>query len=117
GIGGIVAARLCAAGHDVSAVTHNERIADAIETHGLVATYDDKIHTVRFPVYAQLRPTANLVPFDLCILATPPNAAVEAVREILPYLSDKAPVLCLPNGLVEARLSEVFGPERFIGGI
>ena len=117
GVGGIVAARLHAAGHDVSAVTHNPEIADAIERHGLVASYDDGIYTAKFPAYTKLEPQGNMIGFDLCVLATPPDAAVEAVEDILPFLSEKAPVLCLPNGLVEARLSEIFGPQRFIGGI
>lgn len=117
GVGGVVAARLSAAGHDVSTVTHNPEIADAIEQHGLVASYDDGIHTAKFPAYETLDPQANMIPFDLCVLATPPDAAVEAVRDILPFLTDDAPVLCLPNGLIEARLTEEFGPQRFIGGI
>lgn len=117
GVGGVVAARLSNAGHDVSAVTHNPEIAEAIEKHGLVASYDDGIHTARFPAYSVLDPQANMIPFDVCILATPPDAAVEAVRDILGFLTDSAPVLCLPNGLIEARLTEEFGPERFIGGI
>jgi len=98
-------------------VTHNPEIAEAIDKHGLVASYDDGIHTARFPAYAVLDPQANMIPFDFCILATPPDAAVEAVRDILPFLTDSAPVLCLPNGLIEARLTAEFGPERFIGGI
>lgn len=117
GVGGVVAARLHKAGHDVSAVTHNPKIAEAIEDHGLVASFDDSIHTAKFPAYVTLDPRANMVPFDLCVLATPPDSAVEAVRDILPFLSEDAPILCLPNGLIEARLAAEFGPERFIGGI
>ncbi len=117
GVGGVVAARLHGAGHDVSAVTHNPAIAEAIERRGLVASYDEAIHTAKFPVYSVLAPQANMIPFDICVLATPPDAAVEAVRQILPFLTDEAPILCLPNGLIEARLTAEFGPERFIGGI
>lgn len=117
GVGGIVAARLSATGHDVSAVTHNPEIAEAIEAGGLVASYDDQIHTARFPAYAELNPQANMIPFDMCVLATPPDAAIEGVRGILPYLTDDAPILCLPNGLIEDRLTRAFGPDRFVGGI
>jgi 2-dehydropantoate 2-reductase len=112
-----VSARLAAIGHDVSAVTANPEIADAIDENGLVVNFDDEIRTVEFPAYEALDGSKNMVPFDLCVLAVPPNHAEEAIEDTLPFLTEDAPILCLPNGLIEERLEPMVGADRLVGGV
>lgn len=116
GLGGVVAARLAEAGHNVTAVTGNPEITAALHRNGLTASYDDQIHNVRIAATDHLR-DEPFEPFDLCVLAVPPNAAIEALRDALPHLDAQAQVVSLPNGLIEERLRGVLPPERIIGGI
>lgn len=116
GVGGVVAARLARAGVSVSAVTSNPNITKAINSSGLIASCDDDtISTQRIDAYTGLEPGAG--PFDIAFLAVPPNAVADAVTDALPYLSDQAPIVCLPNGLVEEHVSDIVDPSRVIGGV
>ena len=46
GLGGVTAARLVEAGHNVTAVTGNDEITTAIRKNGLTASFDEGIHHV-----------------------------------------------------------------------
>lgn len=116
GIGGVVAAALRAAGHEVVAVTGNAGIAAAIEARGLSARLHDGEHKqVRLPARERLSPGDG--PFSLALLAVPPNAAEAAAQDLLPHLSDDAPIVCFQNGLIEERLAPIVGAPRVVGGV
>lgn len=117
GIGGIVSARLARAGHDVTAITHNPEIAESIEASGISAFFDDAFHRVSFPAHAALEEGMDVEPFDLCLLAVPPNCCEQAVSDVLPWLREAAPVVSLPNGLIEERLRSQLDEDRIVGGI
>ncbi|MEC9442962.1 MAG: 2-dehydropantoate 2-reductase [Myxococcota bacterium] len=119
GIGGTIAAKLCAKGVDVTVITRNPEIADVINKQGLRATYDQQQHTAHPRASAATAdlgdsPTAT---FTLCIIAVPPSSAEQALEDALPWLHEDAPVLCCPNGLIEERLALKISSERVVGGI
>ncbi len=116
GVGGVVAAKLARAGRTVTAVTSNPKITEAINKSGLIASCDDDtIATERIEAYTELE--AGVGPFDVAFLAVPPNAVRDAVTNAKPYLRDDAPIVCLPNGLVEEHVSDLVDPSRVIGGV
>lgn len=115
GVGGVVASGLALAGRDVTGVTGNPAIAEAIERDGLRARAGGEERRVKLSAFATLPEGAG--PFDLAFLAVPPNAAERAARELMPHLEPKAPLVCFQNGLIEERLARTFAAERLVGGI
>lgn len=115
GIGGVVASGLALAGRDITGVTGNPTIAEAIERDGLSARIGGEERRVRLPAFASLPEGAG--PFEMALLAVPPNAAERAAREIAPHLAPNAPLVCFQNGLMEERLARTFPAERLVGGI
>jgi 2-dehydropantoate 2-reductase len=115
GVGGVCAVGLVEGGHQVTAVTHNEKITAAIREHGLTAHIGGEPHNVEIETHTELPDGAG--PYDLALLAMPPNAMAGAVEALLPFLTDGAPLVSFQNGLPEERLAEQLGPERIVGGI
>lgn len=116
GVGGVVASKLAQAGKAVTAVTNNDAIAEKIGQSGLIASLDDDAITTR-KIDACSVLGAGAGPFDVAFLAVPPNAVEGAVTDALPYLAQGAPIVCLPNGLVEEHVSDLVDPGRVIGGV
>lgn len=115
GIGGIVAAHLFEQGHDVTALTRNVDIADAIENNGFVVRGDSSPGTVRgHAVRSIARGTA---PFDFILLCTQPPQVEEAAREVLGFLGPRGAMVCFQNGLCEERVARIAGGERTLGAI
>ncbi len=115
GIGGIVAAHLVEQGHDVTALTTNALIADAVNEHGFRVRGDGSPGTVRGHVARELPPNAR--PFDFVLLATQPPQLEQAVRQALPALAPRGAMVCFQNGLCEERVAAIAGPERTLGAI
>jgi 2-dehydropantoate 2-reductase len=119
GVGGVVAAGLAGAGHDLTVVTGNERIAWVVARDGIEAHLHDgsvrraKLHAVERMTSAAAGPR----PFDVVLLATPPNRAEQAVRDALPFALPGAPFVCFQNGLIEERLAPLVTAERVIGAV
>lgn len=117
GVGGVVASGLASSGVNVSGVTGNPRIRDAIRKRGLLARVIGDARHVRFPVAEHIGEDDVKGPFDAAFLAVPPNRATDAVRAALPHLKADAPIVCFQNGLIEERLAEVLDPARIVGAI
>ncbi len=115
GIGGLVAAHLFAGGHDVTALTTNAQIADAINTKGFRVLGEGSPGTVRGRAVASIRP--GTAPFDYILLATQPPQVEEAARGVLPFLAETGAMVTFQNGLCEPRLAHIAGPERVLGGV
>lgn len=116
GVGGCVLARLARAGRHVVAVSGNAEITKAIGGGGLRARLLDGEHTARVDVVtraAALPPG----PYELAILAVPPNRLEEAAADVLPWLGEHGVLVPFANGLPEERLAARFGPARVVGGI
>ncbi len=120
GIGGVIAGRLAKAGHDVTPVTGNRTIADAIAKRGFeVREFDGQTWTAA-PARAprvSLAEDASGGPFDLCIIATKATTLEPALRDALPHLAPGAPVVTCQNGLPEELAARVVGGHRVAGAV
>jgi 2-dehydropantoate 2-reductase len=114
GIGGIVTGSLAEVGADVTAVTTNRAIADAVSTNGFRLRADGTTRTVRGRVELGV-PTGER--FDVILLATQPPQVEEAARAAVPLLADDGNMVVLQNGLCEARIAKIAGEHRVIGAI
>ncbi len=119
GIGGIVAAGLTAGGHDLTVVTGNERIAWVVARDGVEAhLHDGSVRRAKLHAVEKMTPeTALPRPFDVVLLATPPNKAEQAVRDALPFVLPGAPFVCFQNGLMEERIEAIVGGARVVGAV
>lgn len=115
GIGGIVAAHLFEQGHDVTALTTNPLIADAIDVHGFRVRGDASPGTVRGHAVREL--PAGVAPFDYILLATQPPQVEDAARRVVAALAPEGAMVCFQNGLCEPRIAAIAGPERTFGAI
>jgi 2-dehydropantoate 2-reductase len=116
GVGGVIAARLTRAGHDVTAITGNRAIAEAIATHGYrVTEFDGEVWSVPASAPPKVELAAGDGPFDVCIVATKSTTLATALRSALPLLTPDAPVLVCQNGLPENIAAEVVGEARVLG--
>ena len=115
GIGGVVAAYLFEQGHDVTALTTNAQIAEAINVHGLRVRGESAPGTVRGRAVRAL-PT-GAPPFDYILLATQPPQVEQAARDVLAHLAPDGAMVCFQNGLCEERVARIAGHERTVGAI
>ncbi|MCA9624829.1 MAG: 2-dehydropantoate 2-reductase [Myxococcales bacterium] len=115
GIGGIVAAGLLHQGLDVTPLSKNELIADAINLAGIRTLGEQSLGTLHTTARSSLDDKA--APFDYVLLCTQPPAVEEATRQVLGHLADDGRVVVLQNGLCELRVAEIVGAARVIGGV
>jgi 2-dehydropantoate 2-reductase len=115
GIGGIVAAHLFEQGQDVTALTTNLLIADAVNTNGFRVRGDSGPGTVRGKVVRKIAP--GTAPFDYVLLATQPPQVEEAARSVVEHLAPNGAMVCFQNGLCEERIARIAGPDRTFGAI
>ena len=113
GIGGIVTALLHESGQDVVAFTTNPAIADAVTKHGFQVRGDGAPRAVG----ARIEQRVPEGPFDAVVLCTQPPHVEEAARMALPVLAHDGSMVCLQNGLCEARVAKVAGEERTVGAV
>jgi 2-dehydropantoate 2-reductase len=114
GIGGIVAAHLAEAEVDVTAVSTNSAIRDAVAAGGARITDDGDTRAVPLRLVPAPPPDER---FDVVILATQPPQIEDAARTALPALTADGVCVVLPNGLCEPRIARIVGAERVIGAI
>jgi 2-dehydropantoate 2-reductase len=112
GIGGITAAYLTAAGHDVTAISTNAAIRDAVSAKGFTVIVDGKPQHIPGRIAA-----APAGIYDMVILATQPPSVEEAATTALPFLAADGRMLVLQNGLCEERVAAIVGAERVVGAI
>jgi 2-dehydropantoate 2-reductase len=116
GIGGIVAANLREMGLDVSAVTGNADVAQALNHRGALVTEEGAQRTVKGIRAHAVLPDGE-GPFDYVLLATQPPQVEAAARAALPSLAAEGRMVCFQNGLCEARVARIAGARRTVGGI
>jgi len=113
-IGGTVSACLSEIGADVTAVTTNPAISDAVREHGFRTTGEGRRRTVRGRIELGVPEGER---FDVVLLATQPPQVEEAARSALPALAGDGVMVCFQNGLCESRIAAIAGSERVVGGI
>jgi 2-dehydropantoate 2-reductase len=115
-IGGTVAACLAEVGIDVTAVTTNPAIHAAVRERGFRTTGESGEREVAGRI--ELGPDSVAgESFDVVLLATQPPQVEEAARSALPVLARDGVMVCFQNGLCEARIADVAGADRVVGGI
>ena len=114
GIGGTVTACLTQIAADVTAVTTNQAIYQAVREHGFRTSGEGGRRAVRGRIELGV-PVGER--FDVVLLATQPPQVDEAARAALPALGQGGVMVCFQNGLCESRIAAIAGPERVIGGI
>ena len=55
--------------------------------------------------------------FDFVVLAVPPTAVEAAAESTVHLLAPRGAMVCLQNGLCEARVAKIAGPERVLGAV
>jgi 2-dehydropantoate 2-reductase len=114
-VGGVIAACLIRAGHDVTAIVSNPRIEAALLAEGFRFSELDRgpvnIPTSRPPVKTPAQAGGT---FDLALTATPSTALEPALRDLMPFLANHAIVVTCQNGLPEDRAVALVG-DRVIG--
>lgn len=115
GIGGTVAAGLLHQGLDVTLLTRNVAIQDAINTHGLRTQGELNLGAVRGRAVTRIADGSE--PFDYILLCTQPPQVEEAARSVVEHLADGGFMVVFQNGLCEPRVAAIASEARVIGGV
>lgn len=114
GLGGIVAGTLTEAEIDVTAITTNPAILEAVRARGFVVRDGGEDRAI--PGRIEAAPPVG-EQFDVVVLATQPPSVEDAARTALPVLADDGVMVVLQNGLCEQRVAKIVGAERVLGAI
>ena len=114
-VGGVIAAGLLQAGHEVAIVAHNDQISGAINAEGLQVTAPEGQWTVPTTAHTHLDDVQG--PFDAVYLAMKGTEVEQAARDVAGYLSPEGYVVTLQNGVVEDRVGDILGRERVVGAL
>jgi 2-dehydropantoate 2-reductase len=114
-VGGVIAAGLLRAEHDVTLVTHNEQITSAVNADGLRVTTPEGQQTI--PATANTHLDEVKGPFDAALLAMKATGVEGAARSVAKHLSPEGYAVTLQNGVVEDRVGATLGRERVIGAL
>ena len=112
-IGGVTAAFIQQAGHDIEIVCKHEPLAEKIKQTGIQITGIKGARCVTMDAVAKSSQLSE--PKDLIFLATKANDCLAAARELLPRLKPTSLVVSLQNGISEYALAEVLGKDRVVG--
>lgn len=115
GIGGTVAAGLLHQGLDVTLLTRNVAIRDAINTHGLRTRGELSLGAVRGRAVSHIPDDAE--PFDYILLCTQPPQVEDAARSVVEHLRSDGSMVVFQNGLCEPRVAAIASEARVIGGV
>ena len=112
-IGGIVAAHLVRAGHQVTVIDANADHVEELRASGLVVSGATEI---RVPVPALL-PDEVHEPLGTVFLAVKARHTDDAMQTIAPLLRPDGYVVSLQNGLEEERIATSVGADRVVGAL
>jgi 2-dehydropantoate 2-reductase len=110
-IGGTTGAHLARAGHRVTLVERDREHLEAIRRDGLEVGGKADLR-VRLPALAPDQPRE---PIPVLILAVKTLHTVEALTPLVPLLARDGYVVSMQNGLEEAKIAALVGPERTVG--
>jgi len=112
-IGGITAGFIARAGYNVEIVCKHREIADKIRTEGMHISGVKGECRVTISALERVSDLRGLK--DIVFLATKATDVTEAVRDLLPCLTDKSIVVSLQNGICEDAIADIVGRQRTIG--
>jgi 2-dehydropantoate 2-reductase len=110
-IGGVTGAHLARAGHTVHLVDRDREHVEAIRRDGLEVGGRADLR-VRMPAWL---PQEVPGPIGVLVLAVKTLHTVEALAPLVPWLAADGYVVSMQNGLEEAKIAALVGPERTIG--
>jgi 2-dehydropantoate 2-reductase len=116
GIGGIIAARLAQQDFDVSVLTTNAAIANAVQEAGLRVRVSGHVQAAKPAAVLEVLDD-SVQPFDYILLATPPTQVERAARDSFAWLERGGRAVCFQNGLCEQRVAAIVGAERVVGAV
>lgn len=116
-LGGIVAARLRAVGVPVRLATRNAESAARLKASGLRVTGVGGSLTVEAPEVTALDEYSTRDTFDLIVLATKANDAIEVAPRLVELLGPGGTLLPIQNGGVPKMLADRLGGDRVLGGL
>ena len=114
-VGGVVAGGLLRGGHELTLVTHNDEISQAINVDGVRLTTPKEHSSVPATAQTDLEGTAGA--FDTVLLAMKGTGVEQAARNVVERLSPQGYLVTLQNGVVEDRVARILGRERVIGAL
>ncbi len=115
-LGGLIGARLHAAGAPVWLATRNAESADRLSARGLTVTGVGGAVSVDAPPVAPLDEYAG-DSFELIVLATKAQDAIDVAAGLTPLLAPDGTLLPIQNGAVSRLLDERLGGGRMLGGL
>ncbi|MBL8602321.1 MAG: 2-dehydropantoate 2-reductase [Myxococcales bacterium] len=116
GIGGVAAGLLSEAGlAEVVSYSTNADIAAAVNGRGYQLTGAEAPRAVPGRCVTALDPAEGL--YDYVLLAVQPPQVEAAARQVASVLAPDGAAVCLQNGLCEARIAPILGPERVLGAV
>jgi len=115
GIGGVLGSLLCRTGAELTVVTTNVGIAQALRERGFRLRGDDAGRGGHpHAVLASAPPSGD---FAWVLLAVQPPQVEQAARDALLALAPDGQLVCFQNGLCEERVARFSGAERVVGGV
>jgi 2-dehydropantoate 2-reductase len=112
GIGGVLGTLLSAAKVDLTVVTPNTAIREALLQEGFRLRGDA---TSRPRAVCEAPPSTGQ--FDWALLAVQPPQVEGAARSAVAALAPHGQLVCFQNGLCEERLAREHGPRRVVGAV
>jgi 2-dehydropantoate 2-reductase len=112
-IGGIIAAMLKKAGHNVTVLVRQASLAEKIRVEGIHVRGVLGEYTV--PVDAFPSPSDLKAEYDYILLTTKANDVVDALRSLQSQVKEGTRVVSLQNGICEDALAGVLGRDKVIG--
>ena len=116
-LGGIIGARLLAAGHRISIATRNASTADQIRAAGLTTLGIGGRGNVPVSQIAAIDAYTSQGSFDLILLATKAHDAMLVAPRLVELLTPTGVLLPIQNGGVPVMLAEQLGSKRVLGGL
>lgn len=113
-VGGLIGGRLAQAGHDVTFVTGNSVIADAIARRGLVLRDGEQEVTVSARAFTTVEELPDGESFDLICLAMMAQHSTESMRSSLARSHEQTIVVTFQNGIVVEAIGAVCGQQKLI---
>lgn len=114
GVGGLLAGELLAAGHDVTLVTGNQTITEAINRHGIHLATPDRTTHVHATAHTTIEDLPSYQKFDSAYLAMMAGGVVQAAQAAVPRLIEEGYCVAFQNGFVEEAIGNAIGVERVI---
>ena len=111
-IGGIIGGKLARAGHDISFVDIDREHVAAIRKDGLQVDVPDGAFNVRVNIAF---PEEIEGKYDMGLIAVRSNYTPDALRTVLPHLTDNGLLVSMQNGINPPLLAEKVGIDRTIG--